>query len=101
MSVVNVAMTLAENGFRVLVVDLDLLAPGVQEYLRFKGEAIKSSVTYSPPLTRELGNGGVLDLVERQISSYDKSVEQQFGNPFNPSEGEPKTWQKWKRLVPD
>lgn len=98
MSVVNVGMTLAENGFRVLVVDLDLLAPGVQDYPRFN-EAVRSSIKYASPETRELGDGGVLDLVERQLCSWPESTEQPFRNPFVPAKGDPNTWRKWKRRV--
>ncbi|MBK9239275.1 MAG: AAA family ATPase [Acidobacteria bacterium] len=98
MSVVNVAMTLAENGFRVLVVDLDLLAPGVQNYPLFH-EAAKSSITYAAPETRELGTGGVLDLVERQLCSSLKGAEHPFQEPFVPADGDPNMWRKWKRRV--
>ncbi|MBI5921301.1 MAG: AAA family ATPase [Betaproteobacteria bacterium] len=98
MSVVNVAMTLAENGFRVLVVDLDLLAPGVQDYPLFH-EAVESSIKYVSPKKRELGVGGMLDLVERQICSSLKKKERPFQDPFVPAKGDPITWQKWKRRV--
>src|SRR5207245_5905413 len=68
MGVVNVAMALAQNGFRVMVVDLDLLAPGVQQYPPFS-KAVESSIKYVPPSERELGHGGMLDLVDRQLWS--------------------------------
>jgi ATPases involved in chromosome partitioning len=100
MAVVNVAMALAQNGFRVMVVDLDLLAPGVQQYPPFR-EAVTSSTSYVPPGERDLGQGGILDLVERQIWSSVPSEKGQspFRNSYRPSDENKETWQKWKRKV--
>src|ERR1035438_7182601 len=100
MALGNVAMTLAHNGFRVLVVDLDLYAPGVQEYPPFDG-AVKSSIEhYFPPGEREVGQGGMLDLIERQIWSADPDAERQpFREKLRPSKLEIKDWQKWVRRV--
>jgi Mrp family chromosome partitioning ATPase len=110
MAVVNVAMTLAQNGFRVMVVDLDLLAPGVQQYPGFR-EAVKSSTgsaaesdghsSYVPPSERNLGEGGILDLVERQLWSLVRSKKERspFRDPVRPSDENKETWQKWMRHV--
>jgi len=100
MAVVNVAMTLAKNGFRVLVVDLDLLAPGVQEYPRFR-EVVKDCTRYVPPNKRELGQGGILDLVERQLwsMSQNDTAEQPFKEALHPAQADQETWRKWVRKV--
>src|SRR6185503_20416794 len=97
------------NGFRVMVVDLDLLAPGVQQYPGFR-EAVKSSTgsaasdgysSYVPPSERKLGEGGVLDLVERQLWSLVRSKKERspFRDPICPSDENKETWQKWMRHV--
>lgn len=100
MSVVNVAMALAQNGFRVMVVDLDLLAPGIQQYPPFR-EAVESSTRYLPPGERELGQGGILDLVERQLwlSVEDGENRSPFRETIRPSEEGKETWKKWMRNV--
>lgn len=98
MTVVNVAMTLACNGFHVLVVDLDLLAPGVQSYPKFC-EAIAHK-DYIPPEEREFGQGGVLDLIERQIWSAEGfKAKSPFKDRFRPGDASPKVWQNWARPV--
>jgi hypothetical protein len=101
MAVGNVAMTLARNGFRVLVVDLDLYAPGVQEYPPFH-DAVKSSIRYVPPGDRELGQGGMLDLIERQLwssASPEDAVRQPFREKLRPVDEKKEIWQKWMRRV--
>src|SRR5690348_7278674 len=99
MAVVNVAMTLATNGFSVLVVDLDLLAPGVQNYFSHFLEAV-SPTNYVSPDRRELGQGGMLDMVERQLwSSPELNAKSPFRDPFCPAKGGPDTWRKWMRPV--
>jgi hypothetical protein len=100
MAVVNAAMTLAHNGFKVLVVDLDLLAPGVQEYPRFR-KAVEQCTHYVPPSERELGQGGILDLVERQLWSMlqNDASQQPFKEALRPAEADQGTWQKWMRNV--
>jgi hypothetical protein len=100
MAVVNVAKTLAQNGFKVLVVDLDLLAPGVQEYPDFC-EAVSDCTCYVPPNERELGQGGILDLVERQIWSMPQSdtAQQPFKEVLHLVQKGQETWQKWVRRV--
>lgn len=107
MTVVNVAMTLSQNGFRVMVVDLDLLAPGVQQYPYFREAAetstaaVQASTSYVPPDQRDLGQGGFLDIVERQLWSFIPSEKERspFRDSFRPSNGDKDDWRKWMRNV--
>jgi hypothetical protein len=98
MALGNVAITLAQNGFRVLVVDLDLYAPGVQEYPPFQ-KAVESSIRYLLPGDRELGHGGMLDLIERQLWSSAPPEEQPFREKLRPVDAKKEIWQKWMRRV--
>lgn len=97
MAVVNVAMALAHNGFKVMVVDLDLLAPGVQQYPPFK-EVVESSTEYVAPDKREFGCGGILDLVERQLWSF-APEDSPFHEQLRPSDEKKERWKEWMRNV--
>lgn len=70
----NVAAALAHNGFRVLLVDFDLNAPGLHAFPEFS-ERLLAAVDNQPCRDDDPPRGGILDLVCRQVAHVDEGKE--------------------------
>ena|ERR1017187_4014396 len=110
LAVMNVAYTLAGWGRHVLIVDMDLEAPGISGFLQRSNELAEPESAHPKDILSLLGeaartvrNGGVPDDMAHSLpplSNYIRAVAEEKLAALRPNSGCWATWMSWARISP-